>query len=456
VAKVVILGAGLTGLNAAYHFEQQNFFDFKIFEKESSSGGLLRSFKQDGFTFDFTGHLLHINNSEFYNFLNETADINNFFSQQRKSCIYTNNRFINYPFQQNLYNLPEQIKFECIKGYINRKKIKRHKSFYDWVLKYFGSGIGKHFFFPYNKKLLSFDLKQITPSWTGRFVPQVNLDNILNSALSPNNQSLIGYNSSFYYPKHGGIQFLIDKLENKIKSKIHKNYNAIKINLKNKTIYFENGQIEKFEKLITTIPLNELLNNIEETSNLNLTKNHSNLICNSVINFNLGFNINIEKEKHWLYYPEKKHPFYRIGFWNNICKTSTPKNKSAIYGEVSFIKRDKTNKQINNLTEKSINNFMKTFGISENSISTKKILNLPYAYVIYNFWREKNLKKIHNQLNNNSIFSVGRYGEWKYSSMQEAFLDGKNVANKILGSLNFPVNIKKDWTKNESRKILQG
>ena len=118
MAKVVIIGSGLTGLSTAYHLEQQNFFDFKIFEKENSSGGLLRSFKQDVFTFDYTGHLLHINDNNFYNFLNKTAGIENFFIQKRKSFILSNDKFIPYPFQSNLYKLSEQVKFDCVKGYI--------------------------------------------------------------------------------------------------------------------------------------------------------------------------------------------------------------------------------------------------------------------------------------------------------------------------------------------------
>ena len=69
MAEIIIIGAGLTGLSTAYHLEKQGFTDFQIFEKENVPGGLLRSFKSNGFTFDFTGHLLHINNEYFYNFI---------------------------------------------------------------------------------------------------------------------------------------------------------------------------------------------------------------------------------------------------------------------------------------------------------------------------------------------------------------------------------------------------
>ena len=69
MAKVIIIGAGLTGLSAAYHLEKKGFNDYLIVEKEDSPGGLCRSIKQDGFTFDYTGHLLHSNNAYFSEFL---------------------------------------------------------------------------------------------------------------------------------------------------------------------------------------------------------------------------------------------------------------------------------------------------------------------------------------------------------------------------------------------------
>jgi len=431
VPKVVILGAGLTGLSLAYNLEQNNFFDFQIYEKEDSPGGLLRSFKQDDFTFDFTGHLLHVNNEIFYNFLNKISDIKNFDLVTRRSCIHINNKTIPYPYQMNLAGLENNKIIEAINGFVNRKKSIKPKSFHDWVLKHFGAGIGKQFFFPYNQKLLAFNVKKITPSWTGRFVPKVDLKTILKGAFEQN-ISGIGYNNQFYYPKKDGIQFLIDKLRKSLKSKIHTNYNAKKIDIINKTVQFENGHTQKYETLITTIPLDLLLKSIKEKPNTNLKKISKKLTCNSVINFNLGFDIKSLSNKHWKYFPENKYPFYRIGFWHNINSNSAKENCSAIYGETSFIPGTKTETQINNLTKKSINSALTTLNLTKNNIVTEKLLHLPHAYVIYDFWREQNLEKLLNRLKKLSIHSIGRYGEWKYSSMQEAFLDGARAAEQIL------------------------
>lgn len=470
MAEIVILGAGLTGLSAAYHLEQNKFYDFKIFEKNSSCGGLLRSFQQDGFTFDYTGHLLHISNPYFFDFLNNIAGINNFFMQNRSSYIYTHNKQIPYPFQSNLYKLPENIISECINGFIKRKEslILRKKTnkgpenFYEWVLNYFGSGIGKYFFFPYNTKLLSYDLKKITASWTGRFIPKIDLNTILESA-KVKNKNNIGYNSQFYYPKNGGIQFLIKQVETKLKTTVLTNYNATKIDLKNKTVIFENGHIEKFKKLITTMPLNKLLLKIDEKEDSNLKNQHKKLLCNTVINFNLGFNKSVIKNKHWIYFPEKKYDFYRLGFWNNINKNSAPKNYSSIYGEYSYLPNKYTEKDSTKLTEQSIRQTLQFLKLEKQNIVSKKILKLSHAYVIYNYWREKNIKSLHKRLNNLELYSIGRFGEWKYSSMQEAVMDGKTVVNRLLEKYKFTpacrinTNIQRKVTLNNEKpkKILQ-
>lgn len=349
MAEVVILGAGLTGLSCAYHLEKQNYFDFKIFEKNKTPGGLLRSFTQDGFTFDFTGHLLHVSDSYFLQFLDTIAGLQNFNLVSRKSAIHTHNTLTPYPFQMNLHGLPSNVIVDAIHGFITRKKSLCPKSFYDWVLKYFGQGFAKHFFVPYNSKLLAYDVKKVTPSWTGRFIPKTDLKTMLYNAITPPIKQKIGYNQQFYYPKSGGIEFLIKRLKEKMTSPVHTEHNAIHIDTKTKVIYFENGHKENYKTLVTTLPLDNLLKQLYEPASSNLQSKHKKLLCTSVLNFNLGFDSPFLSNNHWHYYPEKQYHFYRIGFWHNINKSSAPQKKTGIYGELAFLQNSKTKKQITNL-----------------------------------------------------------------------------------------------------------
>jgi len=447
MAKIIILGAGLTGLSTAYHLEKNNFYDYAIFEKEPHVGGLCRSVHQDGFIFDFTGHLIHINDSYFRSFIENTIKVEHLQKINRRAFAYLYDRYVPYPLQNNLSALPKEVIVECIEGFIQKKTNNHTKTYYQWILKHFGPGLGKHFFFPYQKKILDYDNRKISSKWTSRFFPMASLNQIISGAITKNEETQIGYNATFSYPKKGGIFSWIKTIEKQIKTPVQKNFCAKQIDMKNKIILFENGHFEKFDTLINTIPLNIFLKKLKEKSSTFLQTASKKLLCNSIVNFNLGVLNSDISDKHWIYFSEKKFPFYRIGFYHNFSNNVTPKGCGSIYGEISHINQSK--KFLSQQLASSLNQTKKLFGISDCDILTEKIINIPHAYVIYDFWREKHLPHIHKKLKKNSIYSIGRYGEWKYSSMQEAILDGKLIAETLTLNTN---KIKQNSKQNRKKR----
>ena len=119
-SKIIILGAGITGLSTAYHLQQmidnqpQLPVDYKIFEKESAVGGLCRSIYQDGFTFDYTGHLLHLREDYAKKLIKKLLK-KNYQTHKRNSWIYSKGVFTRYPFQANTYGLPIDVIRQCDK-----------------------------------------------------------------------------------------------------------------------------------------------------------------------------------------------------------------------------------------------------------------------------------------------------------------------------------------------------
>lgn len=431
MAKIVIAGAGLTGLSAAYHCEKQGHELF-IAEKGALPGGLLRSEQENGFTFDYTGHYLHISDEYFRYFLEMIFGFSSMEVIQRRASIFTHERTLSYPFQMNLYGLPSEVIIECIDGFVNRAtRYKQPTTFYQWVLKHFGAGIGNHFFFPFNGKLLSYDVRKIHPSWTGRFVPKVTLDEVLRGSLMPQESRGVGYNSSFYYPKKGGIYSLIAALTEKIKTKAHLMHEVVEINVAAKKVLFSNGTTESYDYLVSTMPLKSLLQRLKGSGVDRLVAASNKLWCNSVINFNLGFNRVVKQKDHWVYFPEKKYQFYRVGFWHNVSSSLVPEGCSSLYGETSFMPHQITREEQEKVVDQAIAQTMSVFGIADQDVIARKNLFLEHAYVIYDAWREKNLAALLSQLQGFGIHSVGRFGEWKYSSMQEAVLDGRAVAEAI-------------------------
>lgn len=432
MAKIIIIGAGLSGLSCAYHLEQSGFYDYEIFEKESRVGGLCRSVEEQGFTFDYTGHVLHLKDPYVASLIQKISAKDQYISLNRRSYIYSYGNYTDYPFQTNLYGLPSSVISDCIHRFVHRKKgLRSPRNFHEWVLKHFGSGIGKHFLFPYNKKLWCTAARDMLHTWTGRFVPQTSLRQILDGALSSSPKT-IGYNAQFLYPKSGGIKYLPEQLSQSLTNSIQTNYSVHSIDIQTKTIAFENGETRNYDILVNTMPLNSLLGIIRERSNSSLSRAQQKMTCTALVNFNLGLTKKDISDKHWIYFPEKKFSFYRIGFWHNFTPASTPENCSALYGEFSYLPGTKTTKQLQAMTKKAIVQTQELFNFGTRDICLTKILHLNHAYVVYDQWREKNLPIILNDLERESLYSIGRFGAWKYSSMQDAILDGKQVAHAIL------------------------
>jgi protoporphyrinogen oxidase len=430
MAKIIIIGAGLSGLSTAYHLEKKGFSDYLIVEKEAYPGGLCHSIKQDGFTFDFTGHLLHSNNPYFSSLLTQLLGNDNINTIIRRSFIYSHKTYTPYPYQVNLHGLPLKTILDCIEGFLKRKVSKKKpKLFTEWVLKNFGQGFAHSFFFPYQRKLLQYDVRKLSASWTGRFVPQTSLRQMLAGALN-NNAENIGYNTTFLYPKRNGIQYMIDQFVKKLNMQIITNCSVVAIDLKKRIITFKNGESISFDFIINTMPLDELLSCINGCSSMNLGQVANKLLCTSVMCLNLGIKRASFSDKQWIYYPEKQYPFYRLGFYNTFSSALVPYGCSSMYVECSY--RNKSERSIKNLVVAARAEVKKLFNLYDDEIVVENILPIPHAYVIYDFWRERHLSKIIALLEQKGIYSIGRYGAWKYASMQEAVLDGRNVVDKVI------------------------
>ncbi len=430
MGNIVILGAGLTGLSAAYHLEKKGYNNFEIFEKEKTPGGLCRSIYQDGFTFDFTGHLLHTSDPYFRELIDSIVGFDQFNSIRRRAFVYSQDRYTPYPFQINLHGLPTKTITDCIVGFVGRNtSIKQPKSFTQWVLKHFGPGFARHFFFPYQKKIFAYDIRKLSASWTGRFVPSTSLEQIIQGTVHNNEHADIGYNAHFWYPKQGGIMSWVHTLAKHIKKPIHTNFCVKSIDIRNKQIMFENGHVTSFDYLINTIPLDTFLAYLQEKASTTLARARKHLLCNSVINFNLGITRPDLSDKHWIYFPEPKYPFYRIGFPHNFSQAAVPPGCSSLYGEFAHI--NKSSGWVRSTLAKSLTMTKKFLNISNNEIKTEKVIPISHAYVIYDTWRDKHVPKLLKRLEEHNMYSTGRYGAWKYASMQEAILDGKKVAEII-------------------------
>jgi protoporphyrinogen oxidase len=427
--RVVIIGGGLAGTSAGYHLAE---YDPIIFEKESEIGGLCRSFTQDGFTFDCTGHLIHLRNAYtkelVANILPDAFD-----AHERRAAIYSKSTTTPYPFQANTYGLPPEVVKECVIGFVESMQHTNGgpKNFHEWVLQTFGTGIAKHFMLPYNEKFWRQDLRHITADWVSWSIPKPSLEEVVNGALGLTNKGM-GYNPKFIYPKLGGIDCLPQALARPIR-RIKMNETVEYIDPQKKYVRMASGIEEPYDFLISTLPLPVAYRLLKGASD-GLANAAKKLHAISVLNINLGIDRPDIHDQHWLYFPENEFIFSRVGFPMNFSKSAGPEGASSMYIEITHAPQEELNVEV--ATERAVLDLEKC-GILQKGdrILTRHFIDIRFAYVVFDQHRQKHLQSLIDYLESRDIYTAGRYGQWDYYSMEDSILSGKKAANAVAGKM---------------------
>src|SRR6476646_674984 len=129
--KIVVVGGGLAGLSAGYHLRENAPV---VLERADGLGGLCRSFTQDGFTFDCTGHLIHLKNQYTKDLIARILP-DAFNAHERLAAIHSKAVTTPYPFQANTYGLPPEVVKECVIGFVESIHANGNggpNNFHDW------------------------------------------------------------------------------------------------------------------------------------------------------------------------------------------------------------------------------------------------------------------------------------------------------------------------------------
>lgn len=430
---IVIVGAGLAGLSTAYHLSGT---PYRLYEREEQVGGLCRSYQKDGFTFDYTGHLLHFRQPEI-KALVERLLAGKLQRHSRKSFIYSHKTYTEYPFQVNTYGLPAEVVRDCLLGFVETltkpaANVAKDRSFKQWILDNLGEGMAKHFMVPFNEKLWQVSLDELTSDWVSWLVPKPELQDVVNGALGIKEKAF-GYNPSFLYPVADGIRALPESFLPGI-SGVKNGMELVEVDTKRRRALFRNRQsgegfTEHYESLVSTIPVPELVRRCLDLP-AHLQKAAEGLRWVSVYNLNMGVARDRVSDKHWLYFPEPEYPFYRVGFPMNFSPSLGRAGCSSMYVEMSH--RPTEHQSAEQLVTRARSG-LEQIGIlrPDDEIVVADVKDLHYAYVYFDRHRARALPAILAELERRGIYSIGRYGRWEHTSMEDAIGQGKQLAERL-------------------------
>ncbi len=483
----VIIGAGPTGLSAAYHLGA----DAILLEKESRVGGWCRSIEDKGFTFDFAGHIM-FSNDPYVHDMYKLLLGENVHWQNREAWIYSKNVYTRYPFQGALYGLPPEVIRECIIGAVESRygsiskktgapgaltngnangtgktiapsssasvckaesitdccadgvlesetglankavldPSSEPRNFEEFIYKVWGAGIAKHFAIPYNRKIWAVPLTEMETSWLGGRVPLPDLEEMIEGALSPVAKPM-GPNARFGYPLRGGFQSLMNGFLPLLKGDLRLNTRVKKVSAKAHKVTLSDGQVISFENLISTMPLPLLIRAIGDEVPADLRDAASQLRHTSVRCVNIGIGRENLTEKHWIYYPEDT-VFHRIFVQGNASPHCNPAGGFGITCEITYSEHKPLPCDGDDLIQLCIEGCRKV-GIFKESdpILTANQVDMPYAYVIYDHGRTANVNRLREWLLKHDIVLSGRYSEWEYYNSDHAFLAGRKAAEAV-------------------------
>ncbi len=426
---ILIIGAGLAGLSTAFHLEQ---VPYRVVEKEKEAGGLCRSYQLDGFTFDFTGHLLHFRRPEIKALVEQLLD-GRLERHVRRSFVYSHETYTEYPFQVNTHGLPPEVVRDCLLGFIAtltsppQAMPPEERSLHAWILENLGEGIAKHFMIPFNEKLWQVTLEELTSDWVSWLVPKPDLRDVVNGALGIKDKAF-GYNPTFLYPVRGGIDVLPKAFLGDVKP-IAYGTELVEVDTTRRRAVLSDGSVVEYEDLVSTMPVPELVARCTDLPGW-VREATAGLRCASVYNVNLGVARAGLSDKHWIYFPEHAYPFYRVGFPMNFAPALGPEGCSSMYVELSHLA---SNARPPAEIIAAVRQGLQRAGILRptDEILVADVKDIHYAYVLFDRHRARALPEILAELERRGIQSIGRYGRWEHTSMEDAMLQGKQAAQRL-------------------------
>lgn len=434
--KYLILGAGPCGLGAGHRLKGLNSDDFLILERSSKIGGLATSYlDKQGFTWDIGGHVQFSHYDYFDKAMIKALGKEGWLHHEREAWVWIKERFVPYPFQNNIHRLPKKDRDKCLEDLRQSATSKKAiKNFKDWLSSSFGEALCELFMYPYNLKVWGFPTEELNHKWVGERVAQVDLERIVNNIKLDRDDVSWGPNNTFQFPLKGGTGAIWDSVGHDLgKDKILLNQEVLKIDYNKKTVFTHNAQFQ-YENILSTLPLNKVTQLIDDEK---LSSLSSKLKFSGTHVIGIGLEGALPKSlegKCWMYFPEADTPFYRVTVFSNYSPNNVPDPKAqfSLMAEVSETYLKKVSQAT--IIEETIQGLKNCKLISNEKILSKWHFKAVQGYPTPSLDRDEILKKLLPSLEKKGIYSRGRFGAWLYevSNQDHTFMQGVEWVDMIV------------------------
>ena len=420
---IYILGGGMTGLAAGM------VSGLPVLEAADAPGGIcssyyirpgekarLNSSPQDGEAYRFEhggGHWIFGGDSLVLKFIEGLTPLKRY---ERSSAVYfaKTETYVPYPLQNNLRFLDKKI-IEKSLAEVGRGE-GPFRTMGQWIAGNFGATLSELFFEPFHDLYTAGLHTKIAPQ--DAYKSPVSRELVEQGAKE--SAPPVGYNTTFAYPIEG-----LNALSQKMAERTAIQYSSRVVNIspKHKTLQLESGQELGYRKLLSTLPLNRMLELCE------VAVQEKEDPFTSVLVLNIGAKRGAKcPDHHWHYNPDAEAGFHRVGFYSNVDVSFLPasyREKNAgvsIYVERAYVGGEKPEQGEIDRYAQAVVAELQSWGY----IDDAEVVDPTWIDVAYTWkWPDSNWQHLAvSQLESNEIYPIGRYGRWLFQGIADSIRDG--------------------------------
>jgi protoporphyrinogen oxidase len=421
----VILGGGVTGLAAGIAS------GYPVYEREPYPGGICASYyvRPDGgqrardpddaaFRFEHGGgHWIFGGRPEILAEIERATPCTRIV---RRSSVYfpEERRYVGFPLQYHLRGLPPGLAEAALAQMLAApagvppSTITMH----EWLERQFGAALAASFFHPFHDAYTAGLSREIAPQ-DGYKTP---LDREQVALGAKGAVAAAGYNVSFLYPE-AGLDALIGALA--ARTDLRCGYEVCAIDPAARMVAFANGEVLRYRRLLSTLPLNRML----ELTGIRVAQAAA--PYTSVLVLNIGARRGRAcPSDHWIYVPRSASGFHRVGFYSNVAAHFLPlaergrEAATCLYVERSYRGGERPGSfDVARYSEAVVEELAAWGFIGEVDVLDPSWVDVAYTWTRPgSTWVEEAIAALAAQ----GITMAGRYARWKFQGISDSLLEG--------------------------------
>lgn len=417
----IILGAGIAGISAGYHWKKAGT-ESVIYEKDNDWGGLCGNFSINGFRFD---RFVHFSFAPDESDKKLFAGTHGMYEHVPFPSNYYHGCWLRHPAQNNLAPLSSSEKVDIIADFIARpQKAAQDIARYDeWLRVQYGNYFAEHFPFAYTRKYWGVEASELETKWVGVRMYSPDIRQVLQGSYETQDECFY-FAKKMLYPRKGGFRSILNVCREGLDIRLNKK--AVHIDVKRREVTFADGSGAGYDRLISTLPLPEIVTMLDNVPQA-VREAASGLHHTCGYQVSLGFRRPDVAKYLWFYIYDEDIPPARVYSPNLKSPDNVPDGCSSLQAEVFYDNRSAV-PPAEEVLEKTVTSMIDMGLFDKKDIAVCDIRFEPYANITFTPDIYEKRAVVLHYLESIGIKSIGRFGKWDYKWTHQAFADGKEIA----------------------------